>query len=328
MKKTSKIFVAGHRGLVGSAIVEVLRERGYSSLLLKTRDELDLRDPRAVSCWMVKERPDYIILAAAKVGGILANNSYPAEFIHDNLLIETSVIHAALEIGASRLLLLGSSCIYPKFAPQPLREGSLLSGMLEPTNRPYAVAKIAGIEMCWAYNRQYGTRFLAAMPTNLYGVGDNYHPTNSHVIPSLLRRFHEAKISGSKSVAVWGTGNARREFLFNADAADACVFLLELPDDQYCSLVSSKDEPPLVNIGFGEDLTIRELAELIKDVVGFQGHLEFDHERPDGTPRKLLDSGRLRELGWRPKTDMVQGLKTAYRDFLRRSEVAVSEELR
>ena len=318
MEKTAKIFVAGHRGLVGSAIVRELRQQGYSNLILQRRSELDLRDYSRVSRYLGKERPEYVFLAAAKVGGILANGVYPAEFIHDNLLIESSVIHAAYESGVKRLLFLGSSCIYPKFASQPLREPYLLTGELEPTNRPYAIAKIAGIEMCWAYNRQYGTRFLAAMPANLYGVGDRYHPTESHVIPGLLRRFHEAKVSGKQHVTVWGTGRAKREFLFNADAAGACVFLMNLSDDLFASLTGNSDSPPLINIGYGRDMTIRELASLIAEITGFTGKIIYDEQKPDGTPVKLLDSTRLLALKWKPTTDIRTGLEAAYQDFLSR----------
>lgn len=316
MEKKARIFVAGHNGLVGSGILRILAQQGYTNVLTKTRGELDLRDARAVSDWMCQERPEYVFLAAARVGGIHANDTYPAEFIRDNLLIESSVIHAAYESRVQRLLLLGSSCIYPKMAPQPLEERYFMSGPLEPTNRPYAIAKIAGIEMCWAYNRQYGTKFLAAMPTNLYGVGDNYHPINSHVIPGLLRRFHEAKVSGALSVTVWGTGNARREFLFNADAADACVFLMNLAESEFRALTSSVEIAPLINVGYGEDLNIRELAALIAEATDFAGAIVFDVTRPDGTPAKLLDSSRIRALGWKPAKDIRTGLKDAYQDFL------------
>ena len=268
------------------------------------------------------ERPDHVFLAAAKVGGIVANDTRPAEFIRDNLAIQTNVIHAAWQSGVQRLMFLGSSCIYPKLAPQPLRESALLTGPLEPTNRPYALAKIAGIEMCWSYNRQYGTRFLAAMPTNLYGPGDNYHALNSHVIPGLLRKFHAAKASGAREVVVWGTGRVRREFLFSDDMAEACVFLMTLPDERFDALLGSDEsvtgrfEPPLVNVGTGEDLTIAELAGLIKELTGFDGAIVFDPSKPDGTPRKLLDVSLLARAGWRATTPLADGLRIAYRDFL------------
>ncbi|WP_395701111.1 GDP-L-fucose synthase family protein [Aquabacterium sp.] len=322
MHREAKIYVAGHRGLVGSAIVRRLASAGYRRLLLRTHAELDLTDERATRAFFDAERPDFVFLAAAKVGGIVANNRYPAEFIRDNLAIQTNVIHAAHLAGVQRLLFLGSSCIYPKFAPQPMREDALLSGPLEPTNRPYALAKIAGIEMCWSYNRQYGTRYLAAMPTNLYGPGDNYHPENSHVIPALLRRLHEAKVSGQPSVTVWGTGTPRREFLYSDDMADACVWLMQLDDAAYGALlgsdesVSGRFEPPLVNIGVGHDVTIRELAELIARTVGYTGALVFDASKPDGTPRKLMDVSRLARSGWHARTPLAEGLQTAYRDYL------------
>jgi GDP-L-fucose synthase len=259
-----------------------------------------------------------VFLAAAKVGGIHANNTYPAEFIRDNLAIQTNIIHAAYKNNVKRLLFLGSSCIYPKLAPQPMKEEHLLTSELEPTNRPYALAKIAGIEMCWSYNRQYKTQYLAVMPTNLYGPGDNYHPENSHVIPALIRRFHEAKLANVPSVTVWGTGTPRREFLYSEDMADACVYLMNLPDERFVPLLGQDRNdglPPLMNIGVGHDLSIRELAETVKDVVGYSGTLEFDASKPDGTPRKLMDVGRLNAMGWKATTDMRSGLATAYRDF-------------
>ncbi len=321
MNLDSCIFIAGHRGLVGSAIVRNLRAKGYSNLLLRTHAELDLTDAAATEAFFAAEQPDYVFLAAAKVGGIVANNSYPAEFIRDNLVIQNNVIHNAWRHGVKRLMFLGSSCIYPKMAPQPMREDCLLTGPLEPTNRPYALAKIAGIEMCWSYNRQYGTKYLAVMPTNLYGPGDNYHPENSHVIPALLRKFHEAKQRGDATVTIWGTGTPRREFLYSDDMADACVFLINLPDDKYESLLGSDEsksgrfEPPLVNVGVGEDVTIRELAELVGKVVGFDGELVFDTTKPDGTPRKLMDVSRINAIGWRATTSLEDGLARAYRDF-------------
>ncbi|MCU1308008.1 MAG: GDP-L-fucose synthase [Acidobacteriaceae bacterium] len=317
MDSSAKIFVAGHRGLVGSAIVCQLRAAGYNNLLLRTRAELDLRDPQAVEAFMQQERPEYVFLAAAKVGGILANQNFPAEFIFENLSIETSVIHEAFRAGVRRLLLLGSSCIYPKHCPQPIKEEYLLTGPLEPTNRPYAIAKIAGIELCWAYNRQYRTEFLAAMPTNLYGVGDSYDLQTSHVIPALIRKFHEAKVSDASEVVVWGSGSPRREFLFSTDAADACIFLMNLPEEEFSPLVDGGDCPPLINVGCGEDFTIRELAQLVAEVVGFPGELVFDTSKPDGTPRKLLDVNRLSALGWSPKIDLRSGLTQSYQDFMR-----------
>lgn len=318
MNLGSCIYVAGHRGLVGSAIVRNLEAKGYANILKRTHAELDLTDAAAVDAFFAEHKPEYVFLAAAKVGGIVANNSYPAEFIRDNLAIQTNVIHSAWKHGVTRLMFLGSSCIYPKLAPQPMREDCLLTGPLEPTNRPYALAKIAGIEMCWSYNRQYGTKYLAVMPTNLYGPGDNYHPENSHVIPALLRKFHEAKQRGDSSVTIWGTGTPRREFLYSDDMADACVFLMNLDDDRYTSLLGSDEsktgrfEPPLVNVGVGEDVTIRELAELVGRVVGFEGELVFDTTKPDGTPRKLMDVSKLTGIGWKATTTLVDGLAAAF----------------
>lgn len=322
MDKNAKIYVAGHRGLVGSAIVRNLQAAGYTNLLLRTHAELDLTNQVATAAFFEAEKPDYVFLAAAKVGGIVANNTYPAEFIRDNLLIQSNIIHAAYVNQVKRLLFLGSSCIYPKLAPQPMREEHLLTGPLEPTNRPYALAKIAGVEMCWSYNRQYGTKYLAAMPTNLYGPGDNYHPENSHVIPALIRKFHEAKVSGASTVTVWGTGTPKREFLYSDDMADACVFLMNLPDDKYESLLGSdesktgKFEPPLINIGVGHDVSISELAQTVRATIGFTGAIEFDTSKPDGTPRKLMDVGKLHALGFHHNTTLEQGLQTAYADFL------------
>ena len=317
----ARIYVAGHRGMVGSAIVRRLIACGVSPdrLIQRTHTELDLTDETAVEKFFSAEKPAQVYLAAAHVGGIHANDTYPAEFIRDNLAIQTNVIHSASRNGTQRLLFLGSSCIYPKLAPQPLREESLLTGALEPTNRPYALAKIAGIEMVWSYNRQYGTQFLAAMPTNLYGRGDNYHPTNSHVIPGLIRRFHEAKKASAKVVTVWGTGTPRREFMNADDMADACVHIMSLPDNVYQPLLAADRNdglPPTINIGVGEDLTIAELAGMIADAVGYHGRVEFDATKPDGTPRKLLDSSRLNGLGWRPKIPLASGLANAYADFL------------
>mgnify|MGYP006205616521 CR=1 FL=1 len=321
MDKNAKIYVAGHRGLVGSAIVRNLQAAGYTNLLLRTHAELDLTNQVATAAFFETEKPDYVFLAAAKVGGIVANNTYPAEFIRDNLLIQSNIIHAAYVNQVKRLLFLGSSCIYPKLAPQPMREEHLLTGPLEPTNRPYALAKIAGVEMCWSYNRQYGTKYLAAMPTNLYGPGDNYHPENSHVIPALIRKFHEAKVSGASTVTVWGTGTPKREFLYSDDMADACVFLMNLPDDKYESLLGSdesktgKFEPPLINIGVGHDVSISELAQTVSATVGFTGAIEFDTSKPDGTPRKLMDVARLHSMGWQAPTNLQAGLQVAYQDF-------------
>ncbi len=319
MNPNDKIYIAGHRGLVGSALMRTLRDKGYANFLTRTHAELDLTNQAAVEAFYAAEKPDYVFLAAARVGGIHANNTYPAEFIRDNLAIQTNIIHAAYKNNVKRLLFLGSSCIYPKLAPQPMKEEHLLTSELEPTNRPYALAKIAGIEMCWAYNRQYKTQYLAVMPTNLYGPGDNYHPENSHVIPALIRRFHEAKLADAPSVTVWGSGTPRREFMYSEDMADACVYLMNLPDAQFAPLLGQDRNDglaPLMNIGVGEDLTIRELAETVKDVVGYQGRVEFDSSKPDGTPRKLMDVARLNAMGWRAPTPFKAGLAEAYRDFI------------
>ena len=322
MNRNAKIYIAGHRGLVGSALIRNLLGKGYGNLITRIHVELDLTNQAAVEAFFAREKPDYVFLAAAKVGGIHANNAYPAEFIRDNLAIQTNIIHAAYKNNVKRLLFLGSSCIYPKLAPQPMREEALLTGPLEPTNRSYALAKIAGIEMCWSYNRQYGTQYLAVMPTNLYGPGDNYHPENSHVIPALIRKFHEAKINNAPTVTVWGSGTPRREFLYSEDMADACVFLMNLPDEQFATLLGSDETatgvfmPPLVNIGVGEDLTIAELARLVGQVVGFAGEIAFDATKPDGTPRKLMDVGRLHGLGWKASVSLTQGLQQAYTDYL------------
>ncbi len=319
MNPSDKIYIAGHRGLVGTALMRNLRAKGYSNFLTRTHAELDLTSQAAVEAFFAAEKPDYVFLAAAKVGGIHANNTYPAEFIRDNLAIQTNVIHAAYQNNVKRLLFLGSSCIYPRLAPQPMKEEHLLTSELEPTNRPYALAKIAGIEMCWAYNRQYKTQYLAVMPTNLYGPGDNYHPENSHVIPALIRRFHEAKLASAPSVTVWGSGTPRREFLYSEDMADACVYLMNRPDEQFVPLLGQDRNDglaPLMNIGVGHDLSIRELAETVKSVVGYQGAIEFDASKPDGTPRKLMDVGRLNAMGWQAATPMQAGLAASYRDFL------------
>ena len=316
METGAKIFVAGHRGLAGSAISRNLRARGYRNLLLRPRSELDLLDRVATRMFFDQERPEYVFLAAAKVGGVLANRDFPAEFISENLDIQNNVLESALRTAVKRLLFLGSSCIYPRLAPQPLKEEYLLSGPLESTNRAYAVAKIAGIEMCRAFNRQYGARFLAAMPTNLYGPGDNYDLQTSHVLPALLRKMHEAKEAGAEEMCVWGTGSVRREFLHSDDMADACVFLMNLPEKVYDPIAGSESRPPLLNIGCGEDLTVRELAELIRKVVGFEGHLKFDPSKPDGTPRKLLDVSRMKDIGWQASISLEEGLASVYRDYL------------
>ncbi len=312
---TAKIHIAGHRGLAGSALVRVLRQHGYENLLTRSHAELDLTDRAATRAFFEAERPDYVFLAAAKVGGIHANSTYPAEFIQQNLAIQTNVIHEAWRAGVKRLLFLGSSCIYPRDGPQPIKEEYLLTGPLEATNRPYALAKIAGIEMCWSYNRQYGTRYVAAMPTNLYGPGDNYDLANSHVLPALIRKMHEAKQTGGKEVVIWGTGTPRREFLYSDDMAAACVHLLRLPEERFGELFSDK-APPLVNIGCGKDLTIRELADAVARSVGFSGQLTFDSTKPDGTPRKLLDVEKIASLGWKPKTSLSAGIAQAYAAYL------------
>jgi GDP-L-fucose synthase len=308
MNKNSRIFIAGHRGLVGSAIYRDLLRLGYANILTRTRAELDLLETSAVNRFFEEEKPEYVFLAAAKVGGILANNTYPADFIRDNLILQTNIIEASRSNGVDRLLFLGSSCIYPKLAPQPMPESSLLTGPLESTNRPYAVAKIAGIEMCWSYNRQYGTGYLAAMPTNLYGPGDNYDLANSHVLPALIRKTAEAMRIKAPSVTVWGTGTPRREFLYSDDLAEACVFLMNLDEARYNSLLT-ETEPPLINIGTGEDVTIRELAEIVTKVLGYEGSLVFDASKPDGTPRKLMDVSRLHSLGWHHRTSLEEGIR-------------------
>jgi GDP-L-fucose synthase len=311
------IYVAGHRGLAGSAIVRRLRATGRSDIIVRTHAELDLMDGAAVRRFFETERPGSVFLAAAKVGGIHANNAYPADFIVSNLAIQTNVISEAYRSGVKRLLFLGSSCIYPRDCPQPMAEEHLLAGPLEPTNRPYAIAKIAGIEMCWSYNRQHATQYLAVMPTNLYGPGDNYHLENSHVVPALIRKMHEAKQRGEPSVVVWGSGRPRREFLYSDDMADACVFLMSLPDERFRALVSHDESPPLINVGYGDDITILDLAHLVRAVTGFNGELRFDAARPDGTPRKLLSVKRLNELGWKASTPLKDGIALAYADFLR-----------
>lgn len=315
MNKDSKIYVAGHRGLVGSALVRQLAARGYNNLVMRTHAELDLTNQASVREFFAQEKPDCVLLAAAKVGGIHANYTYPAEFIHQNLAIQTNVIHEAWCNNVKRLLFLGSSCIYPMACTQPIKEEYLLTGPLEPTNRPYALAKIAGIEMCHAYNRQYGTRYIAVMPTNLYGPNDNYDLSTSHVLPALIRKMHEAKQRGDKEVVVWGTGTPRREFLYSDDMADACLYLLEQPDETLQVLFNDA-MPPLVNIGSGEDLTIRELAELVRETVGFPGVLAYDTNKPDGTKRKVMDVSRMRNLGWVRQVDLRTGVALTYRKFL------------
>ena len=301
MEKDARIYVAGHRGLVGSALVRRLKADGYQNLLLRSSAELDLRQQSAVNTFFSTEKPDFVFLAAARVGGIMANKTYPADFIYDNLAIQNNVLHAAYTYGVQQLLFLGSSCIYPKLAPQPLREEYLLTGPLEPTNEPYAVAKIAGVKMCEAYNRQYGTRFIAAMPTNLYGPHDNFDPQTSHVLPALMRKFHEAHRDGRDVVELWGTGTPRREFLHCDDLADACLFLMK-----------DFHGESLINIGVGKDLEIRELAAMIADIVGYQGEIEWDAEKPDGTPRKIMDVSRIHDLGWRANIGLEEGIRQTF----------------
>ena len=308
---SAKVFVAGHRGLVGSAIVRELTRLGFSNILTRTHAELDLADEEAVEAFFAAEKPEYVFLAAAKVGGILANNTYPAEFIRDNLAIQSAVIEASRKEEVARLLFLGSSCIYPKLCPQPIREEYLLTGVLEPTNRPYALAKIAGIEMCWSYNRQYATHYLAAMPTNLYGPDDNFDLNTSHVLPALLRKAHRAKVAAEASIEVWGTGTPKRELLYSDDMARACVHLMQLDRATFDGLLN-EEQAPLVNIGTGEDCTIRELAETVSRVVGFEGELRFDTSKPDGTPRKLLDVEKIKGLGWSPEISLEAGIRRTY----------------
>jgi GDP-L-fucose synthase len=307
MKKDSRIYIAGHRGLVGSAIHRGLEQGGYTNILTRTRDELDLLNTASVTQFFAEAKPEYVFLAAAKVGGILANSTYPADFIRDNLVIQGNIIESARKSEVARLLFLGSSCIYPRLAPQPMPESSLLTGPLEPTNRPYALAKIAGIEMCWSYNRQYGTRYLAAMPTNIYGPNDNFDLNTSHVLPALIRKTFEAIKTGAKEITVWGTGTPRRELLYSSDLAEACIFLMNLDEAGFQSLLV-EDAPPLINIGTGEDVTVRELAETVARVLGFSGQLVFDTTKPDGTPRKLMDVSRLHSLGWHHTTSLEQGI--------------------
>jgi len=311
METSSRIYVAGHRGLVGSAIRRGLEARGFRNLVLRSHAELELGDRAAVRAFFEAEKPEYVFLAAAKVGGILANDTYPADFIRENLEIQTNVIDASYRSGVKRLLFLGSSCIYPKMAPQPIKEEYLLTGPLEPTNRAYALAKIAGIEMCWSYNRQYGTQFLAAMPTNLYGPGDNFDLQGSHVLPALMRKAAEAKQAGRRELEVWGSGEPRREFLYSDDLAEACIHLASLPEATFGSLLK-QESAPLVNIGTGTDLTIRELAELVAEILEFDCRLVFDRTKQDGTPRKLLDVSRIESLGWKAKTGLREGILRTY----------------
>jgi len=309
MDKSAKIYVAGHRGMVGSAIVRRLKSAGYSNILTRTHADLDLTQQSKVTDFLTTERPDYVFLAAAKVGGIHANNVYRAEFLYQNLMIEANVIHAAWQAGVARMLFLGSSCIYPRDCPQPIKEEYLLTGALEQTNEPYAIAKIAGVKLCESYNRQFGTQYMSVMPTNLYGIDDNYDLNNSHVLPALIRKAHEAKLRGDRSYEVWGSGRPMREFLYGDDMADACVFLME----------QEGIEPSLFNVGTGEDITIRELAEAVMDIVEFKGTIVFDSSKPDGTPRKLLNVDRLRNLGWSARTTLRDGLRATYADFLKKA---------
>lgn len=315
MDGQAKIYVAGHRGLVGSAIMRALEKQGYTNIIFRTHAELDLTDTQAVKQFFEIEKPEYVFFAAAKVGGIQANNIYPADFIRENINIQQNLIHQAYLTKVKRLLFLGSSCIYPKDCPQPIKEEYLLTGLLEPTNRPYALAKIAGIEMCWAYNRQYGTKYLAAMPTNLYGQNDNYNLQNSHVLPALIRKFHEAKIQNKPYVEAWGTGKPRREFLCSDDMADACLFLMNLPEEKYSQLVQNEHRAPLINVGCGEDVTIEALTELVKKVTSYQGDIKWDATKPDGTMRKLMDVEKLRGLGWCYQMSLETGVALAYQDF-------------
>jgi GDP-L-fucose synthase len=305
VEKNAKIYIAGHRGMVGSAILRKLEKEGYTNVITRGSKELDLRSQQAVADFFAQEKPDYVFLAAAKVGGIVANNTYRGEFLYDNLMIQNNIIHNSYLTGVKKLMFLGSSCIYPKFAPQPLKEEYLLTGLLEETNEPYAIAKIAGIKMCEAYRAQYGCNFISVMPTNLYGYNDNYHPQNSHVLPALIRKFHEAKVNGSDKVVVWGSGRPFREFLFADDLADACFYLME-----------TYNEPGLVNIGTGEDISIKDLALVIKRIIGFEGDLEFDSSKPDGTPKKLMDASKLHSTGWKHKVELEDGIRMAYEDFL------------
>ncbi|NLL12094.1 MAG: GDP-L-fucose synthase [Fibrobacter sp.] len=309
MELSAKIYVAGHRGLVGSALIKRLKEKGYSNLITRTHSELDLQNQQAVEEFFRKEKPEYVFLAAAKVGGIYANNTYPAEFAYSNLQIQNNIVHSSWMNKVKKLCFLGSSCIYPKFAPQPMKEEHLLTGELEPTNKAYALAKIAGIIMCQSYNKQYGTNYISVMPTNLFGPNDNYDPMNSHVLPALIRRFHEAKINNAPAVTIWGTGTPKREFLYSEDLADACIFLM-----------NNYDSGEIVNIGTGIEVSIAELASTIKEVIGYDGNIVYDSTKPNGTPRKLLDCTRIHNLGWKHTTDFKEGIRLAYQDFVRKWE--------
>ncbi|HEY4197245.1 MAG TPA: GDP-L-fucose synthase [Mucilaginibacter sp.] len=313
MEKNSKIYIAGHRGMVGSAIYRKLVKEGYTNLITRVSAELDLRNQNDVARFFEQEKPDYVFLAAAKVGGIVANNTYRADFLYENLQIQNNVIHSSYLNEVKKLMFLGSSCIYPKLAPQPLKEEYLLTGLLEPTNEPYAIAKIAGIKMCDAYRAQYGCNYISVMPTNLYGYNDNYHPENSHVLPALIRRFNEAKMQNLPDVTIWGTGTPKREFLFADDLAEACYYLMQ-----------NYNEEGLVNIGTGEDISIKDLALLIKDIIGFEGEIKFDTSKPDGTPRKLMDVSKLHSKGWKHKIELADGIKLAYQDFLAHQSKLVS----
>jgi GDP-L-fucose synthase len=313
MEKNAKIYIAGHRGMVGSAIHRKLQKEGFTNIVTRVSAELDLRNQNDVAQFFEQEKPDYVFLAAAKVGGIIANNTYRADFLYENLQIQNNVIHSSYLNGVKKLMFLGSSCIYPKLAPQPLKEEYLLTGLLEPTNEPYAIAKIAGIKMCDAYRAQYGCNYISVMPTNLYGYNDNYHPQNSHVLPALIRRFHEAKIENKPDVTIWGTGSPKREFLFADDLAEACYYLMQ-----------NYDEEGLVNIGTGEDISIKDLAILIKDIIGYQGEIKFDSSKPDGTPRKLMDVSKLHSKGWKHTIELEDGIKLAYQDFLSHQAKLVS----
>lgn len=316
MPRDARIFVAGHNGMVGSALVRKLADAGYSNLLLRRSTELDLRNQQTVATFFAEEKPDYVFLAAAMVGGIIANSTRKGEFIYDNLMIQGNIIHSAYQTGVKRLLFLGSTCIYPKLSPQPIKEEYLLTSPLEPTNDAYAVAKIAGVVQCRSYNQQYGTRYLAAMPNNLYGPNDNFDLTNSHVLPALIRKFHEAKQSGASTVTVWGSGSPLREFMHVDDLATACLFLMNLPDSVYSELLDYPVAPALINAGSGQEISIADLARLVKEVVGFEGELVFDTSKPDGTPRKLADSSRIHALGWHHSIDLPKGVRDAYRWYL------------
>ncbi len=316
MQRDERIYVAGHTGLAGGAILRKLKDAGHANIAVRTHGELDLTDSKAVQAFFEREQPQYVFIAAARVGGINANNSFPADFIYQNLAIQMNLLHNAYLAGVKKLLFLGSSCIYPRDCPQPMKEEYLLTGPLEATNRPYAVAKIAGVEMCWAYNRQYGTRFMTAMPTNLFGPGDHYDLSTSHVLPAIIRKTHEAKVNGA-SLEVWGTGTPRREFLYSDDMADACLFLMS-QSDEVINALFGRDNPPLVNLGWGKDISIKELADIIVQVIGFKGEIHFNPSMPDGTTRKLMDVTRIKQMGWSPRIKLIDGIRQAYDDFLLR----------